>query len=191
MDTVEPIREVVKIMAIKAILKASHPRDYLLFTLGINLALRVGDLLSLKAENVLNKKGDFVDYIYLREEKTGKEKTIKLNKVCKDALRYYFTSVHVVDPEIYLFTAVPGQKGQPLHRVRVWQLVKKWTKAVGLTGKYGTHTLRKTWGYMARKQGIPLELIQKKLGHSSPLVTQRYIGITADEIADVEERVNL
>jgi hypothetical protein len=36
-----------------------------------------------------------------------------------------------------------------------------------------------------------LELIQAKLGHSSPAITRRYIGITADEIEDVESRVNL
>jgi len=63
---------------------------------------------------------------------------------------------------------------------------------VGLTGRYGGHTLRKTWGYMARKyHGIPIELIQEKLGHTTPAVTRRYIGITDDEITDVENRVNL
>jgi len=49
MITVEPIRDAKKIVAIKTILKAGkYPRDYLLFTLGINLALRVSDLLALK-----------------------------------------------------------------------------------------------------------------------------------------------
>ncbi len=52
--------------------------------------------------------------------------------------------------------------------------------------------MRKTWGYMARKyHGITIELIQEKLGHTTPAVTRRYIGITDDEIEDVENRVNL
>lgn len=48
-----------------------------------------------------------------------------------------------------------------------------------------------------RKQqaGFPfekgLELIQQKLGHASPSVTRRYIGITADEIEQVENNVVL
>jgi integrase len=47
--------------------------------------------------------------------------------------------------------------------------------------------LRKTWGYMARKyRGTPIELIQEKLGHASPAVTRRYIGITSDEIENVD-----
>ena len=81
--------------------------------------------------------------------------------------------------------------GTPLSRVQAWRLLNKWAREVGLTDRIGTHTLRKTWGYQARKKGVPLELIQAKLGHSSPAVTRRYIGITADEIEDVENQVNL
>jgi integrase len=62
---------------------------------------------------------------------------------------------------------------------------------VGIRDRIGTHSLRKTWGYQARKSGVPLELIQAKLGHSSPGVTRRYIGITADEIESMENRVTL
>ncbi|KXB09031.1 integrase, partial [candidate division MSBL1 archaeon SCGC-AAA385M11] len=41
--TVEPIRRLEDIKAIKKLL-ANSPRDYLLFTMGINNGLRVGDL---------------------------------------------------------------------------------------------------------------------------------------------------
>jgi len=47
------------------------------------------------------------------------------------------------------------------------------------------------WGYQAWRKGISLELIQAKLGHASPGVTRRYIGISADEIEAVENQVNL
>ena len=68
----ESIREIRKILAIKRILKEqSNPRDYLLFTMGIN------DLLSLKVKDVLDKKGEIVEYLLLREQKTKKEKKIK------------------------------------------------------------------------------------------------------------------
>lgn len=55
----------------------------------------------------------------------------------------------------------------------------------------GPTLLKKTWGYQARKQGGPIELIMEKLGHNSPIVTKCYIGITDDEIEDVENHVNL
>jgi len=190
MNKVEPIRNPKKISQIKNMLKAKDdPRDYLLFTLGINFALRIQDLLDLKVKDVLGPEG-IKENVYLRENKTGKQKRIKINQSSREALEHYFSKVGEVDPEDYLFRSRRSDK--PLDRSRAYRLVREWTEAVGLTqGRYGTHSLRKTWGYQARKQGIPIELIMEKLGHNSPVVTKRYIGITDDEIEDVENHVNL
>jgi len=54
--TVEPIRKLKDIKAIKKIL-ADKPRDLLLFTLGINNGLRAGDLLKLKVFQVKDQEG--------------------------------------------------------------------------------------------------------------------------------------
>ena len=194
MNKVEPIRNPEKIAQIKNLLKAKDdPRDYLLFTLGINFALRIQDLLSLKVKDVLEVEDGKIklkEYVYLRERKTGKQKRIRINQSAREALEHYFSRVGEVDPEDYLFRSHRSDK--PLDRSRAYRLVREWTEAVGLTqGRYGTHSLRKTWGYQARKQGVPIELIMEKLGHSSPSVTKRYIGITDDEIEDVENHVNL
>ena len=63
---------------------------------------------------------------------------------------------------------------------------------VGLAGNYGTHTLRKTWGYQARQSGVPLlELIMAKLNHSNISMTKRYLGITDDELRAIAEGLNL
>jgi len=62
---------------------------------------------------------------------------------------------------------------------------------VGLGGNFGTHTLRKTWGYHARLQGVDLALIMHKLNHSSISITKRYLGITDDELEAVVHRLNL
>lgn len=94
---------------------------------------------------------------------------------------------------IYHAHLFPGRRpGTHLSWRTLNYLVNKWTEMVGLTqGSYGIGTLRKTWGYQARKRGIPIKLIQAKLAHSAPSITRRYIGITQDEISDVEERVEL
>jgi integrase len=62
---------------------------------------------------------------------------------------------------------------------------------VGLVRNFGTHTLRKTWGYRARQAGVPLELIMHKLNHSNLAVTKRYLGITDDEFRALAEGLNL
>lgn len=189
MNTVEPIRDPRKIAAIKNILKSHHPRDYLLFTLGINTALRIGDLLALRIGDVLDERGHIRPSLYIREQKTSREKTIRLNQSAREAIEHYLSTLSQLEYEASLF---PGRNGKPLHRSHVYKLIRNWCELIGLTaGRHGTHTLRKTWGYQARKRGEPIEIIQAKLGHRSPAVTRRYIGITQEEIEDVEERVEL
>ena len=72
-----------------------------------------------------------------------------------------------------------------------WVFLSKICEEVGLKGNFGNHTLRKTWGYHARMKAVPLEVIQHKLNHSSLAITQRYLGITADEIAEACNKLDL
>ena len=190
-NTVEPIRSKLKVNAIKNILKAEkNPRNHLLFTLGINSALRISDLLALKIKDVLDRKGDIKSHIYIRQKKTGKEVKPKVNKSMRGALEHFFKNTILYDAEDWLFKSL--RSDLPLDKVQSWNLVNSWCKEVGLeNGQYGTHTLRKTWGYMARKQGVGLDIIMHKLGQSSISVTKLYIGITQDEVNDVEDKINL
>lgn len=56
-----------------------------------------------------------------------------------------------------------------------------------MTGRYGTHSLRKTWGYVARVIHYKdLPQIIEKLGHSNQERTKRYIGTTQEEIDESE-----
>jgi site-specific recombinase XerD len=61
----------------------------------------------------------------------------------------------------------------------------------GLSGNFGTHSLRKTWGYHARMSGVDLALIMHKLNHESIAYTKRYLGITGEELQAVAQRLNL
>jgi len=55
------------------------------------------------------------------------------------------------------------------------------TKSVGLTGRYGTPSLRETSGYMARViHHRDLPQIIEKLGYLNQEMTKRYIGITQE-----------
>jgi len=184
MNVVEPIRDPTKLAEIKRRLRRKNARHYAFFVLGINTALRPGDILKLRAGDVYREDGNVRDVLAVRAEKTGKLHRIKLNEAVKEALERLWFAEGSFEPEQRLF---------PWTRQHAWRLVNRWCREVGLTdGRYGGHSLRKTWGYVARKyHRIPIELIQAKLGHSTPAVTKRYIGITHDEIADVEAQVVL
>lgn len=190
MNTVEPIRNETKIQEIKDHLKSTSPRDYLLFTMGINSALRIGDLLSLKLGDVLDDHGAIRERIDLRQQKTGKEVRPKINQSIREALTHYLNHFGNGVMDQWLFRS--HRTGQRLCKVRVWQLVKQWISEVGLKGgPYGCHSLRKSWGYWARQQGVSLELIMEKLGQSSIQTTRRYIGITQEEVNEIEDLVCL
>lgn len=185
METVEPIRSREKIIQIKARLKGErNPRNYLLFTLGLNLGARISDILNLKIKDVTKSNS----YIWIREGKTNKEKKFTINKAAREALDYYMRKEKPFDPEQYLFIS---KKGNRLDRNRVWYLVKKWCEDVGIEEKIGANSLRKSFGYHALRQGISIELIQAKFNHSSPSVTRRYIGISQEEVERVEDSVCL
>ena len=192
MESVDPIRDPKKILAIKQNLKMeNNPRNYLLFTMGVNTALRSGDLRNLKVSDVLDNKGDIKKYIYTRVKKTKREIKIAINEAMTVAINYYLSKAKVFDPEQYLFRSKRINK--PITNVALFYLIKKWTKAVGLTSeRYSAHSLRKSWGYQARKyHGASIEMISEKLGHRSTSVTRRYIGISQEEVNRMEEEINI
>lgn len=174
MNTVEPIRDIDLILDIADYLKSKNERDYVLFMLGIYSGLRISDILPLKVRDVKNK-----DYIYLREQKTDKEKRFPINDELKGILKEY-----VKGKENYelLFPRSKG-KGRKEHisRQMVWRILNEAAKHFGYTDNIGCHTLRKTFGYWLYKQsGGDVVAIQEILNHSDVSITKRYIGINQD-----------
>jgi integrase len=189
MEFVEPIRDKRKIEAMKKVLKGSNLRDHCLFVLGINSGLRISDLLALTVGDVTTVRGKVVERIRIREHKTGKTKDFPVGGNARKAIEEYMPTRLKCTPEEPLF---PSRKGfRPLQRVQAWKVLNRAAQAVGIQEKIGTHTLRKTFGYWAYKQGKDITLLQKLLNHHSPSVTLRYIGITQDEMDDVYLAINL
>jgi site-specific recombinase XerD len=191
MNYVQPIRDRKRISAIKGNLKKRDPRDFLLFTLGINTGLRISDILKLKVEDVKEHTGEIREILDLKEKKTKRQRFIYINDEVKNALEYFFDKTRLYDRDRYLFVSEVTKENKPISRVRAWQLIQSWCQEVGIKGRVGTHTLRKTAGYHMRMSGVALELIQEVLGHKSILMTKRYLGITDDEVAKVLKNFNL
>jgi len=191
MKSVQPIRDIKKIKAIKGNLKKRNPRDFLLFTLGINTGLRISDLLKLKVEDVKDQTGEIKEYLDLNEKKTKKQRLIYINDEVRLALEYYFNKTGIYDLDRYLFISDKTHINKPISRIRAWQMIQTWCREVGIEGRIGTHTIRKTAGYQMRMAGVAIELIQEVLGHQSISMTKRYLGITDNEVTKVLKNFNL
>lgn len=196
MDFVEPIRNPKKITQIKNELRgAERWRDLLLFTFGINTALRASDLLRLKVAHVCEGGERPRDQFDLYEKKTGKRHNVTINDSMREALLTYWEYFPNLfnRPENCLFFSERAKPmgSKSIDRTMAWRLVSQMCADAGLNGNYGTHTLRKTWGYQARMNGIDMEIIMHKLNHSSFAMTRRYLGITDDEIQAAVMKLNL
>ncbi|BBB91447.1 site-specific integrase [Methylomusa anaerophila] len=182
MEYVEPIRNKKQIDAIKKYLAGKNLRDYLLFVLGINSGLRISDLLSLKINDVREK-----DRIVLREKKTGKTKDFPLSDTCKKAIQQYLANID--HQSNWLFKSKKGDR--PISRIQAYRIINRAARSINIKDAIGTHTLRKTFGYWAYKNGVDVTKIQKLLNHSAPSVTLAYLGITKEELDNVYINLNL
>ena len=95
-----------------------------------------------------------------------------------------------LEDDAFLFT---GQRGTSAIQVSTLNnMVKDWCKQVHLKGNYGSHTLRKTWGFMQRKkQDTPVPLLMQALGHSTQRQTMEYLCIQEKEIENVYTAMEL
>ncbi|MCY1222767.1 Tyrosine recombinase XerC [compost metagenome] len=143
-----------------------------LWMFGLQVALRISDLLTITYEDV--KGGRLV----LRESKTGKVREMPLNE---KAVAIVQKRREANPNHTYLFEVDSNRaKGKPVSRVAVANAFK----AVGdeLDISLGTHSMRKTRGWLMHSSGVSIEKICKVLNHSSPAVTMVYIGLTQAEI---------
>lgn len=176
---VDPIKNLKDIKTIKKQLKHDKPRDYCLFVLGINTNLRASDLLSIDVGQV--RQLTVGDELVLKERKTKKDRRITLNASAVEAIQYYLETVPDLEDDKSLFY---GQRG-PLTVPSVNRLVKGWCRDINLKGNYGSHTLRKTFGYHQRVQlntSIPELMVM--FNHSSQKQTLDYLCIQSEEIKD-------
>jgi integrase len=178
---VEPIRDRQKIEEMKKKLKTDNPRDEALFTVGINMALRISDLLSLTVGDVMNANGWLVEAVEMTDKK-GNIRRFPLNQSVRSCLAsylFYRRGARRTDP---LF---PSQQGDGLVSISRWQarkILHAAGKSIGLN-RIGTNSLRKTFAYHVYKEsGGDIGLVQKLLHQSCAESTLKYIGIKPDQV---------
>jgi len=176
----EPIKDIEYVKAIKQHLRSTNIRDYALFVVGINTAFRCGDLVKITLGMVRGKAEG--DEIVLKEEKTGKVRRVTLNRESIGAITLLLECNQDQPDSAALFT---GQRGK-LTVSYVNRLVKKWCDAVGLKGQFGSHTLRKTWGFHQRVTfKSDIEHLMLAYNHSSVRQTLTYLCIQPDEMRKI------
>lgn len=187
MEYVNPIKDIDKINAIKKNLQKQSLRDLLLFVLGINTGIRVHDLLSLKVKDISDGT-KIREFLYISDSKNEEQKAHYINNQVKTVLEKYLASREFKEDE-YLFKS--KKNDLPITRQQAYRIINQAGKEVGIIGKIGTHTLRKTFGYHAFRKGIAISILMSIYNHQTHAETLRYIDIDKDEKQLIKVDVNL
>jgi integrase len=179
---VQPIRSTKSIEKIRKLLK-NNPRNLCLFNVGINTNLRASDLVRLRVGHVRYLKVG--DLLHLNEKKTGKPRSITVNKTVYDSIQRLLKSAEMrgTKDSDFLFMSQKSKGRAPMTTSHVRLMVKGWCKSAGLKGNYGSHSLRKTFGFQMRvKHKVGIEILMQMFNHSSPRQTLDYLCIQPEEI---------
>ena len=178
---VEPIRKLDDIHKIKSLLK-DKPRDYCLFCTGINTAFRAGEILSLKIHQVENL--DVGDRLEIKQSKTKTFRAVTVNATVVDSIQRWLAVHPRTEPNAPLFISQKGHNALTVSTVN--RMIKRWCKDTGIQGQFGTHSMRKSWGYFQRTiNNAPVALLMSAYGHASEAQTLAYLGIQDSEISDL------
>lgn len=163
-------------------------RNYMLFVFGCNSARRIGDILKLKINNILNSDLSFKPHLIIVEGKTGKDAEVLINDVMKNAFTIYLNSLDSYSLDDYLFKSREGGN-YPITACQAWRIYKNMSKAIGLDKKginVGTHSARKTWAYhtLNADPTNPEQIvyISEALNHRDISTTRKYCGITQEKM---------
>lgn len=190
MNYVQPIRDLEKISEVRSFLASRNKRDELLFCFGIYTGLRISDILTVKVQDVYGK-----DHFYIVEQKTKKakqrskkytvRKRVPLIKKLQKLINSYCDNLKQTE---YLFKSRQG-KNRPITRVRAYDILREAAHHCDLK-EIGTHTLRKTFGYLVYQNDKDVALLQDIFNHSAPYITLKYIGVNQDAIQNAYEALN-
>lgn len=147
-----------------------NPTIAMMLKLEANLGLRISDIIKLTLNSIVYESGRYHLDIY--EKKTDKYRNFTVPLEIVEYLRKYAKANNIKDNEqLFSITAHSVQKH-----------LKKACDYLGFKN-ISTHSFRKFFATSIYKDNeYDIVLVQKLLQHSSPAVTQRYIGISVKQI---------
>jgi integrase len=178
-------------------------RNLTLYVMGLNIALRVSDLVSLKWSDVFDKRWDFLDGKKIapkkqnRIDKDGKKHVkhvlLKFNDSFKRAVSEYKDYMKPTNIDSYIFSSRQNPKGH-IKPATVSIILTTAADAIGINYSTNTHSMRKffarvRYDHSTEKDKTLVELMVL-FGHSSTKVTRHYICITDEEIGDLYNAFN-
>ncbi|NGP88229.1 site-specific tyrosine recombinase XerD [Fodinibius halophilus] len=139
--------------------------------------MRVSELTSLEVDNLIFEIG-FIRVI----GKGNKERLVPVGEVAQSALEHYIEVVrpkflsdkdpHKAENKVFL-----SQRGNPLSRMSIWNVVNDAAERAGIEKNVYPHIFRHSFATHLLEGGADLRAVQEMLGHSSILTTEIYTHV--------------
>lgn len=140
------------------VLSVLTDRNRMIMRVALHTGLRIGDILSLKTEQLK-------PHFWVTESKTGKRRQVGLPEPLLTDLKRQAGKTWVF----------PGRNGEKPHsRQAVWKDVKRAAKAFRLPQNVGPHSARKVYAVQLLQEYGDIERVRRALNHSSEVVTLIY-----------------
>ncbi len=156
----------------------SVARDKAMFAIGIYTGLRVGEIVSLRADQLFTDAGN-VRHV-LKVKRTKKKNTvfndIPIHPKLKNTLADYHDELEL---GMWLFPSEASCTGH-LTRAAAHNILVRAFETMGLDDA-STHSMRRTCLTNMSRAGVPLRTIQEISGHASLSDLQSYLAVDPDD----------
>lgn len=139
--------------------------------------MRVSELTDLEPDRLFFEIG-FIRVI----GKGNKERLVPIGEIAQQALEHYIETAR----DVFLDSKYPGksknklflnQRGGPLTRMSVWNVVNKYAQKAGIQKKVYPHIFRHSFATHLLEGGADLRAVQEMLGHTSIITTEIYTHV--------------
>lgn len=188
----QPIREIETVhdatVTLSRLTTERGKRMFLLWVVGINMGLRISDLVDLRVGDLRDEKV----FTYLPKKQAHKKGARKISVPVPPQVRSVVRArCQGKEDGDWLF---PSRKrtagGNPAHITREAARadMKEIAKICGIRQRIGCHTMRKTFGYHYYQRTHDIAILQEWFYHSSPATTLIYIGVTLDNFQKMVDK---
>ena len=155
-------------------------RDSAMVEVLYSCGLRVSELTTLKISDLFFGEG------YIRIVGKGdKQRLVPISNIARDKIQYYMdfrTPASRSEATVFL-----NNRGKPLTRVMVFNIIKQAALLAGIDKQISPHTLRHSYATHLLEGGANIRQVQELLGHESILTTEVYTHVNRKQLRGVVE----
>jgi integrase len=179
-------------LEIQSVSSHLNTRDRALFVVGVRTGYRISELLSLRLQDVVTAQGRILPEIYMARKSTkgrNEGRSVPLHPDATTALMAWVTEMCATHPDLPMETPlfISGKtkdgKIKSISRIQGWRTLTMAYADAGLTGKLGTHAMRKTFAdRVYKKLNRDLVMTRAALGHKSIQSTVDYLAFEESDV---------